>query len=311
MRRLWVWALGMVAVLVLSAWWLLLDGDAPDRAPGEFDITEWRALIEASEGARPTSVRMEVVGTDIAPRWATEAGNFGNPAHMAYTAFQIAWPDRSVVIGGAADEATLREMAQSDAAQFNHGAYKRLEEAMLAADEVWITHEHLDHVMAIARHPDPEALAPKLRLNEHQIAMMPRFAIGALDPAIAGVRPETFAAPRLIAPGVVMAPAPGHTRGSQVFYVVTADANELLLIGDIVWTMTNIENLKTRPRLLQFVVFDPNEARAAVLRQVRALHDLVAAEPDLIIVPSHDRSYLERLVDGGLLELGFELPVES
>ena len=30
---------------------------------------------------------------------------------------------------------------------------------MLAADQVLITHEHLDHVMAVARHPDPAALA--------------------------------------------------------------------------------------------------------------------------------------------------------
>jgi len=84
------------------------------------------------------------------------------------------------------------------------------------------------------------------------------------------------------------------------------DGREYLLIGDIVWAVSNIENLKTRPRLLQYLFFEPNENRKAILRQVRALHDLAQAEPNLIIVPEHDGAYLDRLIEKGDFELGFE-----
>ncbi len=306
MRRIWLWAIGVLTVFVAAFWWLMLDARAPDAAPGEFPIDTWRRLVDQDESFRPVEVRMEVIGVDLAPRWATEAGNFGAPARMAYTAFQIVYPDKTLVVGGAVDEATLTQMAQTDEATFDHDAYDRLTAAMLEADQVWITHEHLDHVMAVARHPDPEALAPKLMVNVAQLDALPQFALGGrLPPPLAGVTPVEATEPFLVAPGVVVDPTPGHTAGSQVVFVTLESGRELLLIGDIVWTLSNLDTLKTRPRLLQFVVFDPSEQRARVLAQVRALHDLRQAEPDLAIVPSHDRDHLERLIAERRLGDGF------
>ena len=48
---------------------------------------------------------------------------------------------------------------------------------------------------------------------------------------------------------------------------------------------------------------DPD--RPAVLRQIRALHDLAEAEPDLIILPAHDDAYLRQRVAEGVLAEGF------
>jgi len=70
--------------------------------------------------------------------------------------------------------------------------------------------------------------------------------------------------------------------------------------------MHNIEALKSRPRLLN-VAFGLGEDRKAVQRQVRGLHDLRLAEPDLIIVPSHDGDYLDGLVADGKLTERFVL----
>ncbi len=305
--------LGSVAGLAAGAiWWFFFEGRAPAAAPGVFDIAAYRTLVANGPPDRPTEVRMETVGGDLAPSWATHAGRFEGEVEMAYTAFQLVYPDRSIVIGGAVDAPTIEVMRQTDAAFFDAEAYGRLTRAMLAADQVWITHEHIDHVMAVARHPDPGALAPRLRLNASQIAMLPRFAAGdALPAPIAEVAPVRNDAARLIAPGVVVAPAAGHTAGTQVFYIDRADGTEYLLIGDIVWAMTNLDGLTTRPRITQIVVFDPNEDRGAVLRQVRALHDLRAAEPGLNIVPSHDRAHLRGLVASGALAEPFVEPASA
>ena len=60
-----------------------------------------------------------------------------------------------------------------------------------------------------------------------------------------------------------------------------------------------------RPVLTQYVVFDPNEDRAAIKDQIRAIHDLMADEPGLIVFPSHDRIWLEKLAAEGKIGWGF------
>lgn len=103
-----------------------------------------------------------------------------------------------------------------------------------------------------------------------------------------------------------MAPSPGHTPGSQVVFVALQNGSEFLLIGDIVWTISNIADLKVRPQLTQVMIFDPNEDREAVKQQVRALHELVKDEPALTLLPAHDRDHLIALVEAGTIAMGLE-----
>lgn len=301
----------ILAVLVFALggvfWWFMLSGKAPKEAPGVFDIAEWRSLVADDAGAGPDAVRWLEVGNDMAPSWAVQAGRFSGAVPMSYNAIQLSWPDRAIIVGGAVDAETAEEMRQTPEAGFDAAAYETLLAAMLEAEQVLITHEHLDHVMAVARHPEPARLAPNLVLNAAQLEALPVFAPdGALAPEIASVMPAELSAPTRIAPGIVVAPASGHTAGSQVVFIQRADGEEYLLIGDIVWNANNIDDLKPRPRLTQIVVFDPNEDRAAIERQIRALHDLKVAEPDLSIVPAHDRAYLQQMVGDGLLAAGWE-----
>ena len=299
----------LVAVFGLFSWWLLLsDSNAPDEAPGLFDIAEWRALTgEDDVDARPTEVRWLEVGHDLAPSFAVQAGAFHGEVAMSYNAVQLVLPDTTIVIGGAVDSSTAEAMIQNpETAEFFPENYSALVFALLNASKVLMTHEHLDHVMAIARNPDPNTLAPRLWLNRPQVEALPRFVNGALPPLFRTLDPKLTGDLQKVAPGVVVVPAPGHTRGSQLVFVTLQDGREFLLIGDIVWSMSNIVDLTTRPLLTQFVIFDPNEDRESVKRQVRALHDLIDAEPGVIVVPSHDRDYINGLIaDGSLIE-GFQ-----
>lgn len=97
----------------------------------------------------------------------------------------------------------------------------------------------------------------------------------------------------------------GHSPGSQVIYVQRANGAEYLFIGDIAWTMRNIEELTTRPVLLNFMIFDPPEVRERVLAQLSGLNQLLMTEPGLTIVPAHDRVYLKGLIADGRLAEGF------
>ena len=287
---------GILAVILgLLFWWLMLSGsNAAKSAPGVFDLADWQSKASAPSEQLPVSIRVLEIGRDTAPPFAAQAGRFGAPVAMSYNAVEINYPDRQIIIGGAVVRATAEGMQISKTEwRFSDAAYAELTTGMLAAAQVLMTHEHLDHVMAIARHPDAEALAPNLVLNAPQIGALPMFADGALAPALTALQPGLSGEVETIAPGVVIVPAAGHTPGSQMVFITLQNGEEILLIGDIVWNMGAIDALKTRPVLTQYMVFRPNyEDRASIKQQVRALHDMMADNPDLTVLPAHDRDWL-------------------
>ncbi len=293
------WTVRIVGILVLILgglfWWLMLSGSsAVKSAPGVFDLADWQSKASAPADQLPTSIRILEVGRDTAPPFAAQAGRFGAPVAMSYNAVAINYPDRQIIIGGAVDRPTAEGMALSETEwRFSDAAYTELTTAMTEAEQVLMTHEHLDHVMAISRHPDAEALAPNLVLNAPQIEALPLFADGELAPALTSLQSGLSGRVETIAPGVVIVPAAGHTPGSQMVFITLQSGEEILLIGDIVWNMGAIEALKTRPVLTQYMVFRPNyEDRSAIKQQVRALHDMMADNPELIVLPAHDREWL-------------------
>ncbi|MCH9750986.1 MAG: hypothetical protein K0U61_02100 [Alphaproteobacteria bacterium] len=293
------WTVRIVGILVLILgglfWWLMLSGStATKSAPGVFDLADWQSKASAPADQLPTSIRILEVGRDTAPPFAAQAGRFGAPVAMSYNAVAINYPDRQIIIGGAVDRPTAEGMALSETEwRFSDAAYTELTTAMIEAEHVLMTHEHLDHVMAISRHPDAAALAPNLVLNAPQIEALPLFADGELAPALISLQSGLSGRVETIAPGVVIVPAAGHTPGSQMVFITLQSGDEILLIGDIVWNMGAIEALKTRPVLTQYMVFRPNyEDRSAIKQQVRALHDMMADNPELIVLPAHDREWL-------------------
>ena len=286
---------GLALIFGFLFWWLILSGsNASKTAPGVFDLSDWRSKAAAATSDLPLEIRIHEIGRDTAPPFAAQAGRFGAPIEMSYNAVEIVYPDRSLIVGGAVDRVTAEGMTQSAADwRFSDAAYDALLEAMLGAEQVLMTHEHLDHIMAIARHTDPAALAPNLVLNASQIEALPLFADGVLDPALVNLSPRLSGQVETIAPGIVVVPAAGHTPGSQNVFITLQNGEEILLIGDIVWNMGAIEALKTRPVLTQYLVFRPNyENRQAVKEQVRALHDMIELESDLTVLPAHDRAWM-------------------
>jgi len=303
-------ALSAFIFFLLLFWWLLLQGSTRNAGDFFYDVEKFRQLVDAGGlDHRPTEIRCEFVGSNVAPGIAAETGNFRDQYYFSFTATQIVWPDKHMIIDGAVDYAVAQEMRTSeDEFVFNSESYQRVLKGISGADSVWLTHAHLDHVMAIAEHPDLKLLVPKLKLNSQQINLWQASSEKGLWSKLPdSVEAYDIQKPTLIAPGVVLVPNAGHTPGSQSFYIQLKNDREFFIIGDIVWVMSNIENLKTRPRLLQYMVFDPNEERRVVLSQVKALNILSKNEPKLSILPSHDTRHLTSLIESGHLKMGFLL----
>jgi glyoxylase-like metal-dependent hydrolase (beta-lactamase superfamily II) len=278
----------------------------PSAASFKTDITAWRALVAADTASLPSEIRVEIVGRDTVPLAAMQAGAPFDEYKRVRVAFQLNGPSGSVILDSGMDKEIAAKAQQGPAASFDEAAYGRVIAAMGNASRVAVTHEHPDHIGGVARFPVPERLAERLTLTSKQQAGLREFAPGAAAALVtADVRGLDVA--ERIAPGVVMIPAEGHTPGSVMFFVKLADGREVLFIGDIAWVLSNVSDLKTRPRFVQQFYMVSHEDRAVVADQVRALHDLKASEPNLTIVPGHDAPVIEALVASGLLQAQFTI----
>ena len=303
----------VIALAALGAffWWAALDAAAPAEANGVVDIAAYRALVanDAPE-TLPTAVNVEFVGESKAPSFAVESGAFDGQRTLSYNSFQIVAPGGDTIIDGAVDRETLDQMSQGKGS-FNEQTYEDVLAAMTRAQRVMITHEHLDHVMAIARHPEPAALAPHLELTSAQLSGLPVHAPnGHLAPEIAGIATIDLTQPQRIAPGVVAVAMPGHSPGTVLIYAKTT-TREYLFIGDIAWVIGSVEHLRGRPRFITWLMPGVDPGRDNVLRQLRALHDTAEANPGLVLLPAHDDAYLRDLVSSGVLSEGFSQPAAA
>jgi len=143
-----------------------------------------------------------------------------------------------------------------------------------------------------------------VRLNREQ-ASHPEVMLPAKFPehALDGYKPLDYDRHVAIAPGVVLIRAPGHTPGSQMVYVATADGKEFLFIGDVAWHFRNIETQRERARLVTWLFL--REDRTAVFGELAALGRLHKTEPTIRIVPGHDGAIIDALIADGSLRSKF------
>jgi glyoxylase-like metal-dependent hydrolase (beta-lactamase superfamily II) len=292
----------VVLLVVLGAgyYWFVVESSMPDDANYAFDIREVRRMVAAVPGDKPEKVEVERIGSFSFPATAIVAGDGWAQRDMPVFSYRLVYPDQTVIV----DTALSEELGGGNLVSFDEEAYARMNKAMSEASLIVITHEHVDHIGGITTHPDLPAVLQSTRLTVEQLAEPDRrgpavFPDGALD----GYEPLDYEKYMVIAPGIVLIEAPGHSPGSQMIYVQEADGSELLFIGDVAWQYRNIVTQRERARLVtQFFL---KEDRAAVFGQLAALKELSEAEPEISIVPGHDGEIVGSLVEAGILIEGF------
>jgi glyoxylase-like metal-dependent hydrolase (beta-lactamase superfamily II) len=121
--------------------------------------------------------------------------------------------------------------------------------------------------------------------------------------ALNGYQPIAYDRVMTVAPGVVLIKSPGHTPGSQIVFVRTANRNELFFLGDVAWNHRNVDLVRERPRLLTMAM---NEDRNQVMEELAALHELAQADPKIYFVPGHDGEVIASLIQDRVLIRGFK-----
>lgn len=287
----------LVVIGVVIARHLFGPEPVPSESRYAIDRAALPELARSLDGELPVRVDHQVVALASLPRGAVFAGEPFDPHRMVHGVYDVVYPDGHLLIDAGFGEAYFDERMASEGSRYDADSFERVKGAMKTADLIVLTHEHGDHIEGLAQVDDAAALAPAVVMNaaQHRNGQTRELLPSAL---LDRIEPIAGDAPHVVAPGVVLIPAAGHTPGSQLVYVLTQDGSELLFVGDVAWHMDALRTLHYRPRLVTDFILD--EDRAAVLDQFRTLHDLLD-DPDLQIVVSHDADQRRDLVKAGVL----------
>ena len=281
--------LGALLAVLAPYYWLLLDNQHTVLPAKPITIAQLRSLAAAIPGARPYPLAVERSALRRVPGNLLVAGSEMKRKQVAFMAFRLpVQGGRAVMIESGIDRAGAATMNTEG---FDAEAQARVEAALDQAGMILVTHEHLDHLGALVSHGGT-ALAQAAWLNPAQLPPSPEVAKLAWPKASLPQPRITGTAPRAIAPGIVVIPAPGsHTPGSQMVFVQLADGRELLFTGDIASFSQNWQEQRGRSRLIE-TWFAP-ENRAEVFAWLQTIQSWHRQAPGLLIVPGHDYESLE------------------
>lgn len=296
--------LGVAAILVLLGAvgaYAISPVPIPEKSDFGPPLAEVRALAASSPGPLPTQLRSQQVASVDMRRAVVIASGGPGVYTMRMYAYQIVSPDRTILVDAVNDAETMtREMKGSRV--FPDG-YERMQQALRRASAIVVTHEHFDHSAGISHSPYFAEIAPRVMMTPEQLGS-PAIAPARFTPEqLQALKPLRYEKTYLLAPGVVLVKAPGHTPGSQMVYVRLAGGQEFLLVGDIAWSWENIRLPRAHPRIVNWAV---PEDGAAMANQLRYLHDLSVSEPNVHIVVAHDGAQMDELVRQGLVQDGLQ-----
>ena len=302
--QIWISIALVLGIVGSIAWYWLLVESGQSTQHYAIDMEAVRELAQSIPGDKALTVRVEDVASATSPAFVGVAGDNFTPTNMDFFAYQLVFPQSSMLID------TGLTHAQADAGgmsmtRFDDGAEARVVSAMHKANLIVVTHEHFDHIGSLAADAQLAKLLSVARLTKEQLQDPKKMAPAKIAPEVlAHYTPLQYDRYYAIAPGVVLIKAPGHTPGSQMVYVHANTGQEYLFTGDVAWHRRNITLERERARLVTWLFL--GEDRDAVLAQLTELHRLTVDEPQLRIVPGHDKQVVEGLESQQLMEKGFQ-----
>lgn len=299
-RRILIALAALVVVIVTAfgayVYWMFYDNRMPSSGKFALDIDAIRLMSQSIDGPLAQRIEVETLSHTFAPKIAMAAGTDWSQVDLVRNSFKVTFPNQSVLIETGQSRANAMRFG---ADSYDDEAWQRMLEAMTSAHIILITHGHADHAGGLLELAGNEGVRVAARLNANQIEAMKSggLAATAFKPTLEADEPLA------IAPGIVVIPAPGHTPGSQLVYVKLQDGREYLFVGDTASLADNVRLLRPRSRYVMSNM--SGDDRLAVFLQSRAIQVLLNQEPQIYLVPGHDATETEHLIDRGAIGRGF------
>jgi glyoxylase-like metal-dependent hydrolase (beta-lactamase superfamily II) len=275
--------------------------------PFTADLAEIRRLARALPGPLPLAVNGVRVAASIRPERFVIEGGGDKPITMPRTAFQIVYPDGTVMIDSGLDKETHDSFSTPDKREpYFPEAFAKLQAALNAARLIVLSHFHADHVAGVTQAENFDALAAKTVVSAETARCLvetPHRPHLKLAPEqVARMTVVDYERYHPVAPGLVLIKAHGHSADHQMAYVALQSGREILHSVDVGWVLDNIRQVKGKaaPWVKEDV--------PAVLGQLRWLNTVLNREPDLSMLVTHDDALFDQAVAagviGGALETG-------
>ena len=156
---------------------ILIEVTSPLRAPEEVDALRFEIYGESSgtrldrefplAGPFPHSLSVRAL-TDREQR--VIAGGDETPVTMPRTAFQLVYPDGTVMLDAGMDKATHDSFGEGE--PFYADEFAKLQHALNAARLILLSHYHADHVAGVLQAPNFAELASKTIATTDTIRLM-------------------------------------------------------------------------------------------------------------------------------------------
>lgn len=270
------------------------------EVPFHADLAVIRRLANLLPGAKPTAVNGIRVAASIRPRKFVIKGGDDTPVTMPRTAFQVAYPDGTVMIDSGLDRETHDSFSTPDRREpYFPDQFSRLQQALNQARLIVLTHFHADHIAGVTRAPNYDELAAKTIISVETAECLlktphrPHLAMTADE--IGKMTVLGYRQYYPVAPGMVLIKAHGHSADHQMVYVVLQTGREILHSVDIGWVLDNIRHVKGKaaPWVKEDV--------PAVVGQLRWLNRVLREEPGVTLLVTHDDELFTRSVEGGAI----------
>ena len=267
--------------------------------PFAADLANIRALSTVLPGQLPLRVNGVRVAASVRPRKFVIEGGDETPVTMPRTAFQVVYPDCTLMIDSGLDKATHDSFSPDKPEPYFPEAFAALQRALDKARLIVLTHYHADHVAGVVCAPNFQQLArktiitgetaaclmntphrPHLRLSQTQVEEFIRLDYPRYCP---------------VAPGIVLIKSPGHSVDSQMIFIRLQSGKEILHSVDSGWVLDNI--LQVKGKAAPWV----KEDVPAIIGQLRWLKQVYDGEKNITILVTHDDALFERITHAGIV----------
>ena len=276
----------------------------PNASPWSADINDIRHVAAMIPGAKPTRINVVKFAESRRSKKFSIKGAADEPSIQARTAFQLVYPDGTVMIDSGMDLQVRKFFGRGVEEPYFQDKADQVAKAVRAAKVIVMTHEHGDHVAGVIRTPFFAELAPKSVLTKTQVQTL------MTEPQMPEIKLSADQAKRFIvvdyetyypfAPGMALIKAPGHTPGSQMIYVALQSGREYFFAGDAAWHMDGVRTVAGKDA--PWITEDTDKVNA----ELKWLNQLSQTEKNLTIVVSHDEEQRLAYIRQGLLGDGFQ-----
>ena len=276
---------------------MAMEADVSE-VPFTAELSRIRQLARLLPGPLPLAVNGIRVAASVRPNKFVIQGGDDTSVTMPRTAFQVVYPDCTVMIDSGLDQETHDSFSTPDKREpYFPAEFAKLQKALNAARMIVLTHFHADHVAGVTRAANFDELAaktfvgvataqcllstphkPHLAMTAEQVNKFNIFNYGDYYP---------------VAPGIVLIKAAGHSADHQMVYIALQSGREMLHSVDVGWVLENIAQVKGKaaPWVKEDV--------PAVIGQLRWLNNVLRNETNVTLLVTHDDGLFTKLTQSG------------